>query len=357
MRSEGLEPPTYKFVACCSIQLSYDRTLRVASATSQGTPQPHVPCRERSEREGFEPSIRCYPYNGLANRRLQPLGHLSAATSASTRGMGRSRRRYSHPGKSLHRCRDNTRTRICRCGRRSLALVIFRSGSCWGSCWLSPCSVQNRASRARRRRLPAASPRRTICWSTCSYAEIGATGYVLTGEPSFLVPYRASRTRFPARHRRFARGRPALTVARRRRAAARSARPAGGGDSRRPGRGRAERAAGPRAGAGIRRRGHARHGCLSRREIPLRRFAACLPHDGTERSRTPARRNARPADPDRHRRLAGHDRLGVRQRAGTSCSGLERVTEHALAYGQGVGRPGVRTASRATTRSRHSTPR
>jgi hypothetical protein len=26
-RSEGLEPPTYKFVACCSIQLSYDRTL------------------------------------------------------------------------------------------------------------------------------------------------------------------------------------------------------------------------------------------------------------------------------------------------------------------------------------------
>jgi hypothetical protein len=27
-RSEGLEPPTYKFVACCSIQLSYDRTQR-----------------------------------------------------------------------------------------------------------------------------------------------------------------------------------------------------------------------------------------------------------------------------------------------------------------------------------------
>ena len=28
VRSEGLEPPTYKFVACCSIQLSYDRALR-----------------------------------------------------------------------------------------------------------------------------------------------------------------------------------------------------------------------------------------------------------------------------------------------------------------------------------------
>jgi len=27
VRSEGLEPPTYKFVACCSIQLSYDRTF------------------------------------------------------------------------------------------------------------------------------------------------------------------------------------------------------------------------------------------------------------------------------------------------------------------------------------------
>ena len=28
-RSEGLEPPTYKFVACCSIQLSYDRVLHL----------------------------------------------------------------------------------------------------------------------------------------------------------------------------------------------------------------------------------------------------------------------------------------------------------------------------------------
>jgi hypothetical protein len=30
MRSEGLEPPTYKFVACCSIQLSYDRIIAPA---------------------------------------------------------------------------------------------------------------------------------------------------------------------------------------------------------------------------------------------------------------------------------------------------------------------------------------
>jgi hypothetical protein len=30
-----------------------------------------------AERMGFEPMIRFRPYNGLANRRLQPLGHLS----------------------------------------------------------------------------------------------------------------------------------------------------------------------------------------------------------------------------------------------------------------------------------------
>ena len=30
-----------------------------------------------AETEGFEPSIRGKPYNGLANRRLQPLGHVS----------------------------------------------------------------------------------------------------------------------------------------------------------------------------------------------------------------------------------------------------------------------------------------
>ncbi len=33
--------------------------------------------QELEETEGFEPSIRYNPYNGLANRRLQPLGHVS----------------------------------------------------------------------------------------------------------------------------------------------------------------------------------------------------------------------------------------------------------------------------------------
>ena len=33
--------------------------------------------RENSEREGFEPSVRCYPYTRLAGEHLRPLGHLS----------------------------------------------------------------------------------------------------------------------------------------------------------------------------------------------------------------------------------------------------------------------------------------
>jgi hypothetical protein len=33
--------------------------------------------RKVAEGTGFEPAIRCNPYNGLANRRLQPLGHPS----------------------------------------------------------------------------------------------------------------------------------------------------------------------------------------------------------------------------------------------------------------------------------------
>jgi hypothetical protein len=30
-----------------------------------------------AEREGFEPSVRCNPYDGLANRYIRPLCHLS----------------------------------------------------------------------------------------------------------------------------------------------------------------------------------------------------------------------------------------------------------------------------------------
>ena len=38
---------------------------------------------DETERAGFEPAIQGNtPYNGLANRRLQPLGHLSLAVQA-----------------------------------------------------------------------------------------------------------------------------------------------------------------------------------------------------------------------------------------------------------------------------------
>ena len=35
-----------------------------------------------AEREGFEPSVEVSPYDGLANRCLRPLGHLSTGLSS-----------------------------------------------------------------------------------------------------------------------------------------------------------------------------------------------------------------------------------------------------------------------------------
>ena len=73
-RSEGLEPPTYKFVACCSIQLSYDRISLCSTDI-------------RRERDS-NPRYDFTSYNGLANRRLQPLGHLSTTRTILSRGRG-----------------------------------------------------------------------------------------------------------------------------------------------------------------------------------------------------------------------------------------------------------------------------
>ena len=38
-----------------------------------------------AERGGFEPPIGCYTYNGLANRPLRPLGHLSESCADQSR--------------------------------------------------------------------------------------------------------------------------------------------------------------------------------------------------------------------------------------------------------------------------------
>src|SRR2546429_172783 len=57
-----------------------------------------------AERGGFEPPIRFNPYNGLANRRLQPLGHLSP-TENVLRKIPRARQAHSqesHNGQDLY---------------------------------------------------------------------------------------------------------------------------------------------------------------------------------------------------------------------------------------------------------------
>ena len=37
-----------------------------------------------AERAGFEPAVRCYPYDGLANRSFRPLRHLSCTIRIRT---------------------------------------------------------------------------------------------------------------------------------------------------------------------------------------------------------------------------------------------------------------------------------
>ena len=127
-RSEGLEPPTYKFVACCSIQLSYDGvhdarwSRAVCVRAERDSPEygfssdfPSSLCRTavqqahgrlkaqrtqwRRERDS-NPRYDFTSYNGLANRRLQPLGHLSrcVARVAAQRLSQHSRTTIPHEG-------------------------------------------------------------------------------------------------------------------------------------------------------------------------------------------------------------------------------------------------------------------
>jgi hypothetical protein len=62
MRSEGLEPPTYKFVACCSIQLSYDRIiarrLEAGDLGCYNAPAAFPAARTTSENNSGERGIR-----------------------------------------------------------------------------------------------------------------------------------------------------------------------------------------------------------------------------------------------------------------------------------------------------------
>src|SRR5262245_36666971 len=60
------------------------KPLRTAVSVDGGGNGQTVIDMKLAETGGFEPPIRCDPYNGLANRRLQPLGHVSGdGTSVS----------------------------------------------------------------------------------------------------------------------------------------------------------------------------------------------------------------------------------------------------------------------------------
>ncbi len=57
-RPEGFEPPTPKFVAWCSIQLSYGRVIELHSMPNELLAVKHfLPRTQLAETEGFEPSI------------------------------------------------------------------------------------------------------------------------------------------------------------------------------------------------------------------------------------------------------------------------------------------------------------
>jgi hypothetical protein len=67
------DPALFTWIASLRSQ---GRGRQIASLCSQGRGGKQS-TKNLAEREGFEPSIQVKLYNGLANRRLQPLGHPS----------------------------------------------------------------------------------------------------------------------------------------------------------------------------------------------------------------------------------------------------------------------------------------
>ena len=80
------------------------------------SPEPRWARGWQAERAGFEPAVRVnYPYDGLANRCLQPLGHLSGCcetSEMSPTGLSSPRRRAStNAGRVLRKRSGSVRTR------------------------------------------------------------------------------------------------------------------------------------------------------------------------------------------------------------------------------------------------------
>jgi hypothetical protein len=61
-RSEGLEPPAYKFVACCSIQLSYDRAAALRASPFLAVALPSLRMRYQSVSGGRYECFSCMKY-------------------------------------------------------------------------------------------------------------------------------------------------------------------------------------------------------------------------------------------------------------------------------------------------------
>ena len=60
-------------------------TVRALTAEMPGGQGKAANGASKADRSGFEPEKEVTPFNGLANRRLQPLGHLSRAGQSSPR--------------------------------------------------------------------------------------------------------------------------------------------------------------------------------------------------------------------------------------------------------------------------------
>ena len=109
-RPEGFEPPTPKFVAWCSIQLSYGRVVQKLNCAQPRAPSSMYPTApmavELAETEGFEPSMELLtPYSlsrgapSASRASLRVLGSTGALIRQAAKDTGSRRMRQISPGR------------------------------------------------------------------------------------------------------------------------------------------------------------------------------------------------------------------------------------------------------------------